>query len=261
MTHLSKIYRLVALAAALLLAAAAPRVQAQPGEVRVLSSNGVRAALEQLLPRYERSSGKHIAIEYGTSASLKQRIEGGEPVDAVFLTSDTIGDLVKAGKIAANSLVTFGGSGIGIGVRANDRRLDISTPAAIKQSLLAASAVTFARNGASRARIEEMFDRLGIAAEMQPKTLLESGSGVAAERVMAGDAEFLITLVSEILPVEGMVLLGPLPDEFQSYVMFGGGMGTSATNTAGAKELLDFLSGPAAAPVFDETGISRVTDH
>ena len=105
---------------------------------------------------------------------------------------------------------------------------EIGTAASIKQALLDARSVTYAQDGASRPHIERMFEQLGIAAEMKAKTLLEQGSVRAAEKVVAGEAEILLTLVSEILPVEGLELLGPLPDEFQSYISFAAAVGTHA---------------------------------
>ena len=102
-----------------------------------------------------------------------------------------------------------------------------------------------------------MFERLGIAAEMQAKTLLEPGSVQAAEKVVAGEAEILLTLVSEILPVEGMELVGPLPAEFQSYITFDAAVGSRATDAAAARAFIACVAAPAAAPAFAAEGIER----
>ena len=156
-----------------------------------------------------------------------------------------------------SSITPLGRGGIGVGIRAGGHRFAIDTPDAIKRALLAADSVTFAREGASRPHIDRMFERLGIAAEMQAKTLLEAGSVQAAEKVVAGQAEILLTLVSEILPVEGMELIGPLPSEFQSYIAFDGALGAHATDEAAARAFLDCIAAPSAAATFAAKGIER----
>jgi molybdate transport system substrate-binding protein len=243
------------MATALLLGVSAPDASAQTAELRVLSSNGVKAVLNDLLPRCEQTIGHKTAIEFGTSASLRQRIDDGEAVDVVILTTEAIADLAAAGHVVGTSSISLGRSGIGIGIRAGGRRFDISTPDAIKRSFLSARSVTYARDGASRAHIERMFERLGIAEQMSAKTLLDQGSVRAAAKVVAGEAELLLTLVSEILPVEGIELLGPLPAEFQSYVSFGGAVGTRSPEVDAGKALLQCLSGPGAAPAFEANGL------
>lgn len=223
----------------------------------VLSSNGVRAPLEVLEAQCERTIGRSVAVEYGTSASIRQRIAGGEAVDVAFVTTAVVAELAKDGYVALGSITPLGRGGIGVGIRAGGRRFAIDTPDAIKQALLAADSVTFAREGASRPHIDRMFERLGIAKEMQAKTQLEAGSVQAAEKVVAGEADILLTLVSEILPVKGMELIGPLPSEFQSYISFDGALGAHATDEKSARAFLDCVAAPAAAPTFAAKGIER----
>jgi len=255
MTHGARRRHTAVLAAALAWCSAAPAQTASP--LRVLSSNGVRAPLEVLEPDCERTIGRPVAVEYGTSASIRQRIANGEPVDVAFVTTTVVAELAKGGYVTPSSITPLGRGGIGVGIRAGGHRFAIDTPDAIKRALLAADSVTFAREGASRPHIDRMFERLGIAAEMQAKTLLEAGSVQAAEKVVAGQAEILLTLVSEILPVEGMELIGPLPSEFQSYIAFDGALGAHATDEASARAFLDCVAAPGAASTFAEKGIER----
>lgn len=224
--------------------------------VRALSSNGVRAALEVLVPQCERRVGS-VEIEYGTSASIRERVAAGSGVDVVIATTEVIGELVAAGQLASNSITPLGRAGIGVGIRAGARRFDIATPDAIKRAFLEASSVSYARDGASRVHIERMFERLGIAAEMQAKTLLEQGSVRAAAKVVDGEAELLLTLVSEIMPVEGMELLGPLPPEFQSYVSFAAARATQAMNADAARALVSCIAAPSATATFAAKGVRR----
>jgi molybdate transport system substrate-binding protein len=246
------------LAAALAwLGASAAQSEAQNAPLRALSSNGVRAAVEVLAPQCERSVGRAVEIEYGTSASIRQRISGGEPVDFAFITTPVVAELAADGHLAAGSITPLGRAGIGVGIRAGARRYEIGTAAAIRETLLAAKSVTFAREGASRVHLERMFEQLGIAAEMQAKTLLEPGSVQAAAKVAAGEAELLLTLVSEILPEDGVERLGPLPAEFQSYISFDAALGAHPKDAVAARAFVACVAAPAAVPTFAEKGIER----
>jgi molybdate transport system substrate-binding protein len=224
--------------------------------LKALSSNGVRAALEVLAPQCERSVGREVAFEYGTSTSIRQRIVGGEAVDVLFVVKDSLVDLTPQ-HLDPSSIQPLGRAGIGVGIRAGARRFDIGSAAEIRQALLAAKSVTYAQDGASREHIERMFAQLGIADEMKAKTLLEQGSVRAAAKVVAGEAELLLTLVSEILPVEGMQLLGPLPAEFQSYISFAGFVTSGAKDPAAARALLACIAAPANTATFTAKGIER----
>jgi molybdate transport system substrate-binding protein len=239
------------------LGAARAQSGAEGANVRVLSSNGVRAVLDELLPPCERSLGVRVAIEYGTSASIRERVAVGEIVDVVFATAEVVGELAAAGQIAADSRTPLGRSGIGVGIRAGARHPGVATPAEIKQTLLDASSVTYAQDGASRVHIERMFEHLGLTAQLKAKTQLEQGSVRAAAKVVGGEAELLFTLVSEILPVEGLELVGPLPAEFQSYVSFAAALGARAASEDAARALVDCVAAPAAAATFAAKGVER----
>jgi molybdate transport system substrate-binding protein len=239
------------------LGTAAPQSVTHTAHVRVLSSNGVRAVLDELVPQCERALEVRVTIEYGTSAAIRQRVAAGEAADVVFATTEVVGELAGAGHLAADSRTPLGRSGIGVGIRAGARHPDIKTAAAIEQTLRAAKSVAYAQDGASRAHIERMFERLGLTAEMKAKTVLEQGSVRAAAKVVGGEAELLLTLVSEILPVEGMELVGPLPAEFQSYVSFAAALGAHTTSKDAARALVACIAAPAAAATFAAKGVER----
>jgi molybdate transport system substrate-binding protein len=230
---------------------------AQESGLRVLSSNGVKAAIERLQAESARAAGRPLNVTFGTSASTRQRVLAGETFDVAILTADVVDELAKAGKVARPSIARLGRSGIGIGVRAGMAKMDITTPDALKHVFFAVRSVTYAGDGASRPFIERMFGTLGISETMQSKTVLEQGSVRAAERVLQGDADMLITLISEIVPVQGMELVGPLPSEFQNYVSFSAAVGSGARDSDGAEKLVAFLSGHSASPAFTASGIER----
>jgi molybdate transport system substrate-binding protein len=254
MTLAAAVRYAAALAAAIAWLGAAAGQGAAP--LRALSSNGVRAALEVLVPQCERTIAHPVSIEYGTSASIRQRIGGGESVDVVFVTHEVLAAL-SPDHVEPGSVAQLGRAGIGLGIRAGARRYDIGSATAIKQSLLAAKSVTYAQDGASRVHIERMFERLGIAAEMKAKTVMEQGSVRAAAKVVNGEAEILLTLISEILPVEGMELLGPLPAEFQSYISFAAFVSSRPKDPVAARAFVECVAAPATASTFSAKGIER----
>jgi len=233
------------------------RAHTQSAPLRVLASNGFRAVIEELAPRCEKAVGVKLAMQFGTSTSLLQRVAKGEAFDVAVATTEAIDDLVKTGKLDAATRTALGRSGIGIGVRAGATRPDIKTEDAIKRTFVNAKSVTYAGDGASRPHIEAMFDALGIRSAMAPKTLLEQGSVRAAEKVANGQAELLITLVSEILPAPGVDLVGSLPARFQHPVAFATAIGKSAANAAAGKSLVVCLSGPDAASTLKSKGMER----
>lgn len=229
----------------------------QPSEVRVLASNGVKAVIEELVPRGERAIGHRLAITFNSSQALKQSIDKGDAFDVAIMTTEMIDELIKEGKIVAGTEVGVARSGIGVGIRSGAPKPAIKTAAAIKQTLLDAKAITYAQDGASRVHILEMLDHLGIADQVGHKTILEQGSVRSAGRVAAGDADLIMTLISEILPIKGVELVGPLPSEFQSYVTLAAGVGAKAGNPESARALIRFLTSPDIAPTLKAKGMER----
>jgi len=239
-------------AAGLLLAHTAA---AQSGPVRVLASNGMKAVIEELQPQCERAIGHPLSIEYNSTTGLMQKIDAGGSFDVAILTSEGIADLVKQTKVMAGTRADFARSGIGLAVRAGSTKPDIGSPAALKKTLKEAKSITYAEDGASRPSIDKMLASLDLAEETKPKIVLTRGSGPAMASVASGQVAIVMTLMSELLPVHGIDVVGPLPAELQSYVSFGAAAGAKASEPGGAKALIAFLRGPEAAPVYKAKGM------
>ncbi|HYS26009.1 MAG TPA: substrate-binding domain-containing protein [Vicinamibacterales bacterium] len=235
--------------AALLLAASS----ADGAELRVLASNGVKAAVEALKPQLEKASGSTLSIEFSTAATLRERIEKGEAFDVAILTDEAMAALVKAGKLSP-MLTKLARVGIGVGFREGAARPDVRTPAAIKQSLLNAKAIAYTGNGASRPAIDRMIERLGVAKEMQAKSHL-TAAGAAPASVAKGESDLVLTLISEILPERGVALAGPLPSDFQAYLGFSAAASAKAAGNAAAAKVIAFLHGSAAAATYNAKGM------
>jgi molybdate transport system substrate-binding protein len=230
-------------------------VPAQAPAVRVLASNGVQGAVSEIIPQCEHAIGHPLAVEFGTTASIKPRIEGGEAFDFTILTADAIDGLIKEGKVAADSRASVARVGIGIGIKAGAAKPDIGTPEALRKALLNAKSITYAAAGASRPPTDKMLASMGIADALKSKTLLLSGAEETAAAVRDGKAEILITLISEIMSAKGLALAGPLPKEFQAYIGFAAGVSPNAKNAEAAKAAVKYLTGPKAAAAYKAKGM------
>jgi molybdate transport system substrate-binding protein len=237
----------------------APQTRAGDAEIRIICSNGIKGAMDKLVPQYEHTSGRHIAIQYGASAVLKRTIEGGEAFDLTILTPGTIDDLIKEGKVAAGTRTDIASASLGAGVRAGSPKTDISTPDGIKRRLLAAKSITYAKEGAATPAINNMLDHLGIAADLKSKIVFQTVSGRAEEAVASGENEIVFGPVSEIIPVHGVEVLGLFPAEFQSPLVMSAGLSANGGNGEAAKALIKFLTSPAAAPAIKASGMEPVS--
>jgi molybdate transport system substrate-binding protein len=232
---------------------------AQDSAVRVLASNGMKGALEPLQTQCEHAIGHPLALQFSSTAGLKKRIEAGEGFDVTVIAAEAIADLIKQGKLAADSRRDVARSELGIGIRTGAARPDIGSPDALKRALREAKSITYPQDGATRGDIEKMFDSLGIAADVKPKIILAPSSGAATESVAAGKATFVLTLFSEIVPVSGTEILGPLPGAFRAAVHFQAAASKTARNAEGARAVISFLTGPQAAAVYKTKGLEPAT--
>jgi molybdate transport system substrate-binding protein len=248
--------RLVLIAFVFLLAQSS---HAQSSGLRVMGSNGVKGVIDELRAQCEKAIGRPLAIDFNTSASVKQRIQAGESFDVAILTSEVIDDLIKSSKIASGGRAEIARSGIGFGIRAGAKKPDVSTPEAVKRTLLNAKSITYVPDGASKVHIVKMLDDLGITNEMKSKTVLAKGADEATQSAADGKVELVLTLISEIVPTRGLELIGPFPAKYQSYVSFAAAISPNAKNTDAAKALIQFLTSPAAGPTYKAKGMERAT--
>ena len=242
----------------IVLALSTPPAAAQDTTLRLFVSNGMKGSMEVLHVQCEKEIGRSLSIQFGSTASLKQRIEAGQPFDVMIITVEAIDDLIKKGVLTSASRTAVGRSELGVGIRAGAPKPDIRTVATFKQTLREAPSITYPQDGASRGYIERMFERLGIAADVKSKIILAPGSGPATESVAAGKAAMVLTLFSEIVPTHGAEILGPFPGEYQSDIRFGAATSTQSKQADAARALIAFLAGPKVAPVLKAKGIDRL---
>src|SRR5262245_3614895 len=249
---------LVATTVALLFGFSTPPAAAQDNALRLLVSNGMKGSMEALQAQCEKEVGRRLAIQFGSTASLKQRIEAGEAFDVTIITVEAIDDLIKKALLTSTTRTAIGRSELGVGIRAGVPRPDIHTVATFTQTLREASSITYPQDGASRGYIERMFERLGIATAVKPKIILAPGSGAATESVAAGKAAMVLTLFSEIVPTNGVEILGPFPGEYESDIRFGAATSAQSKLADAGKALIALLAGPKVTSVLKAKGIDRL---
>ena len=225
----------------------------QAAELTVLSTNAFKTVLEELGPQFERASGHKLAMRFASTSEMKARIEKGEAFDVALLTAAAADDLIKQAKLTAATRTDVARSGVGVAIRKGTAKPDLSSAEAFKRALVQAKSITYSAAGFTGPSLRKIFERFGIAGEMQAKTRLASGN--AAEAVARGEAELGFTQASEILHVAGADYAGPLPEEVQIYTVFTAAAASNGKDAAASSALVRFLGAPAAAPVIKAKGM------
>jgi molybdate transport system substrate-binding protein len=249
--------RMTLLGVAMALMAAGVPHGAAAAEIKVLTAGAFKQVLLVLVPDFEKQTGHKVILENDTVGALTKRIEGGEAFDLAVLTPAAVNDLSTKGKFVAGSRTNLGRVGVGVVVKEGAPKPDISSVDAFKKTLLAAKSVAYidpAAGGSSGIYVAGLLDKLGIAADVKPKAKLIPG-GAVAEHIARGEAEIGIHQISEILPVKGITLIGPLPADIQNYTVYAAGLGANGKESEAAKALLKTLSGPGAADVLKSKGM------
>ena len=223
-------------------------------EIKVLSSVALTSALNQIAPNFEQATGNKLNIGYSLIADIRKRMLDGETADVIILARPVMDELDKQEKFTSGSITNIAGTPVALAIRAGTPKPDISNT--LKSTLLAAKLIAYAdpaKGGAAGVYFARVVDRLGIADQLKSKTILVPGAQ-APELVAKGEAEIGIAQTSEIVPVVGAEVLGPLPGEFASTTAFAAGIGATTKSPEVARSLIQFLTGPVARPVLSAKG-------
>jgi len=229
-------------------------VSAEAAEIRVLSSNALKSALEEIAPQFEKASGHKLVFVWGAAVPLRGQIEKGEVVfDATILNTPGIDALIEQAKLDKATRTPLARSSVGVAVRKGAPKPDISTTEAFKTALRNAKSIAYVEQGATGIYLKELFVRLGIADELKSKIKLAPTA--AADFIARGEAEIGMTQISEILPFPGADLVGPLPADIQLYTSFAGANSAAAKQPDAGKAFLKFLVTPDTAKVMKAKGL------
>jgi molybdate transport system substrate-binding protein len=229
----------------------------EAAEIKVLASVALTAALNELAPQYERTTGNKLSLRFSLVADIRKRILDGETADVIILSRPVMDELQRQDKLAPGSIADVAGIAVAVTARAGAPKPDITSPDALKRSLLAAKSVVYAdpaKGGLSGVYFARVLERLGIAEQVKPKTILVPGDQ-SAEVVAKGEAEIGVAQTSEIVPVVGAQLVGPLPGDLNLVTVFSAGLGASTKVSDAAASYVKFITGPAAAPVLKARGM------
>jgi molybdate transport system substrate-binding protein len=233
-------------------------------EIKVMTSGAFTAAYRELVPQFEKKTHSKIVTSYGPSMggepdSIPMRMARGEPVDVVILARQGLDDLVKNGKVLPGSCVDLVRSETGMAVKAGAPKPDISTLEAFKKALLDAKSIAYSDSASGIYISTELFQRLGVADQVLPKSKRTTGRvGLAVAR---GDAEIGFQQISELLPVPGIEVVGPLPPGAQRVIVFSAGIAVDSHNPDAARTLIDFFTLPQAIPTIKKSGLKPMHDR
>ena len=235
---------------------------ASAAEVRVMISGGLTAAYKALVPEFERTTGHKVLTAYGpsmgtTTNAIPVRLERGEPADVLIMVGYALDNLAKEGKVISDSRVELVKSPIGVAVKSGTPKPDISTSDALKRALLAVKTVAYSDSASGVYVSTEMFGKLGITDAMKDKARKIPATPVG-EIVARGDAEIGFQQVSELKPVEGIDIVGPLPDELQKITVFSAGIASVSKEPDAGKALIRFLASPAAGGEIVKSGMDPI---
>jgi molybdate transport system substrate-binding protein len=235
---------------------------ASAAEVRVMISGGLSAAYKALVPEFEKATGHKVLTAYGpsmgtTTNAIPVRLERGEPADVLIMVGYALEDLAKKGKVAAGTSVDLVKSPIAVAVKSGAPKPDISTADAVKRALLAAKTIAYSDSASGVYVSTEMFGKLGIKQEMEGKARKIPATPVG-EIVAHGEAEIGFQQMSELKPVEGIDIIGPLPDELQKITVFSAGIASVSKEPDAGKALIKFLASPAARAEIVKSGLDPI---
>lgn len=221
-------------------------------EVRMLGSNAVREAYSELLPAFEKETGHHVSVEWGGTVDILRRAGAGENIDVVVVPAGGVDSLIARGIAVKRTYLAA--SAIGVAVRLDLPRPTIATAEDLSRALRDCRTIIIS-SGPSSAHMRVVFERLGVAGEVEGKILQLAPGLSVGEALAEGRGDIGFTQISELLPIKGISYVGPLPAEIQSITVFSAGLLKPSASSEPARALIAFLSGPNASVVLKKHGL------
>jgi molybdate transport system substrate-binding protein len=232
-----------------------PVAAAQAAELRVIAGGSITGLLNELGPQFEKASGHKLSIHFDSTPNIIARVNSGTPFDLAIVPIDVFKDAAAKAHFVPGPTIDIARVGYGVAVRAGAAKPDVSTPDALKKTLLDASSIAFVPSSAAGAYVIKVFERLGIAEEMKAKTRAQAGPPQIAPAVANGEAELGVFL-SNVLMAPGVELVGSFPADLQQELIFTAAVAAEAKEADAAQAFIRFLTTPAAAAVIKAKGMN-----
>jgi len=220
------------------------------GDVKAISAGAVRGLIAGMIEDYTRETGQKFEFTVGTTGQLRAAIESGKPADLIISSAPLMGELEKTGKMMAGSRIDLGRIGMGVAIRDGAPAPDVSTPDAFRKALLDAKSVAYtgpAEGGTSGIYVMNLLKRFDITDAVEKKAVHANGGRDAVDKVVSGEADFAVTLISEIIPVKGARLAAALPESLQLWTVYAAAIPAASTEPAAARAFIAALTSPAMA--------------
>ena len=230
---------------------------ARADEITLVAPGGIQAAIQQLIPGFERATGHKVKATFGSGLGTKRQVAAGDPFD-VPIIQPPYPDVIASGNVVANSAMALARVSVGFAVRTGQRKPDISTPDAVKKLLLSVKSFSYpdpAGGAAAGVSFTNTLKQLGIEDAVKSKIHLARGGAAAMETVAKGEVEIGLTFVSEILTEPGVEAVGPLPESISTPTSLVAFVSAHAKNAAAAGALVRYLSSPEAAATYRKVGM------
>ncbi len=226
--------------------------------IRVVTSNATHTLLAALVRVFERAQPQSsVMLEADSAKSMLERIKNGERADMAVLNAPHVEELATAGILDENTRRAFTRSRIGIAVRTGAPHPDIRSVEAFRRMLLDARSIAHTVHGASGMYVPTLIECLGLSDEVRPRVVTRPG-GLIGKLVAAGEAEIAIQQISELLAVDGIEVVGPLPDALQMTFDSAVALFAGSANADRAAELVRFFWSPEVAALFESHGLERL---
>lgn len=249
--------------AALFAMTVAPPATASAAEISVLSASAVKTVLTDIADTFRRETGHAVKLTFATAGEVEKRVLAGEATDVVVGTDTSTQKLASQGLLAEDTRTIIARVGVGIGAREGAAKPDISSAEALKQTLLAAKSVTYpdpARGGASGIHFAKVIEQLGIAGPVKEKSVLGANPDFVCVAVAKGEVELCAHQISEILPVKGVTLVGPLPRDLQRVTTFAIALSAKPGAAEAGRAFVAFVTRPDLKAKFAAAGLDYRLD-
>ena len=233
-------------------------VPARAADLKLLAAGAFKPVAVEIVAEFEKRTGHKVTIDNDTAGGLSKRVAAGEYFDVVIMPPLVLGPFL-GNKLVESSAKSLARAGIGVAVKQGAAKPDISSVDAFKKALLAARTIGYvdpASGGSSGIYLAKLFEKMGIAEQLKPKTVLVKG-GLVAEKVASGEAEIGMQQASELMAVPGAVFVGPIPLDVQNYTIYSGAVSAASRDRAAADALMLALADPKNLPILKKKGLDE----